>query len=42
MIYLLGGGGGGGGPEDLGLNKVNLADPPYEFYFTEVIPPNNV
>ena len=30
--------------EDLGLNKVRfiLADPPYERYFTEVIPSNNI
>ena len=28
-----------GGAEDLGLNKVNLADPPFECYFTEMIPP---
>ena len=30
--------------EDLGLKKVRfiLADPPYERYFTEVIPSNNI
>ena len=26
--------------EDFGLNKVNLVDPPFECYFTEVIPLN--
>ena len=42
--YRLGGGGGGGEAEGLGLNKVRfiLADPPYERYFTEVIPSNNI
>ena len=36
--------GGGGGAKDLELNKVRfiLADPPYERYFTEVIPSNNI
>ena len=36
--------GGGGKAEDLELNKVRfiLADPPYERYFTEVIPSNNI
>ena len=45
IIYRLGRWGGGGGEaEDLGLNKVRfiLADPPYERYFTEVIPSNNI
>jgi len=28
--------------EDLGLFGWNLADPPFECYFTEVIPPNNI
>ena len=48
--YLSPGGGGGkagggsGGFGDLGLNKARfiLADPPYERYFTEVIPSNNI
>ena len=45
IIYRLGRWGGGEGEaEDLGLNKVRfiLADPPYERYFTEVIPSNNI
>ena len=35
---------GGGEAEDLGLKKVRflLGDPPFECYFTEVIPPNNI
>ena len=41
IIYRRGGGGGGGG---LGLNKGGffLADSPFERYFTEVIPSNNI
>ena len=27
------------GAEDLGLNEANLANPPFECYFTEAIPP---
>ena len=48
IIYRPGGGGkaggGSGGFGDLGLNKARfiLADPPYERYFTEVIPSNNI
>ena len=44
VIIYRRGGGGGGEAEDLGLNKVRfiLADPPYERYFTEVIPSNNI
>ena len=39
IIYRL-----GGEAEGLGLNKVRfiLADSPYERYFTEVIPSNNI
>ena len=33
--------GGGGGLEDLGLNKVTFSRSPFQYYFTEVIPPNN-
>ena len=42
IIYRLGG--GWREAEDLELNKVRfiLADPPYERYFTEVIPSNNI
>ena len=38
-----GGGGGGGGArlEDLGLNKVKFSRSPFQYYFTEVISPNN-
>ena len=43
-VYRLGRvvlGGGGVGLEDLGLNKVKFSRSPFEYYFTEVIPPNN-
>ena len=31
-----------GGTGDLGLNKVKFSRPPFECYFSEVIPPNNI
>ena len=43
-LFIAWAGGGGGEAEGLGLNKVRfiLTDPPYERYFTEVIPSNNI
>ena len=33
---------GGGGRGNLGLNKVKFSRPPFECYFAEVLPPNNI
>ena len=35
-------GGVGGVPEDLGLNEVKFSQCPFECYFTEMIPTNNI
>ena len=47
LVFILGTGhylspGGGGGRGNLGPNKVKFSRPPFECYFSEVLPPNNI